>query len=142
MIELEIADHAEQDTNVAIVAVRTNFIRRNEQSWLRRLVGQSTATIVQDAQNNEDRHDHGSAKQEIIEEAFDRGKTHIPDVEHEFVQAVDDIERRPAEGAHHNADQERDNDELQRHPERRIAKKSRDCRHGFPAVYAPRRYAL
>ncbi len=63
-----------------------------------------------------------------------RGKTHIPYTENELPDATHDVERRPAEHAHHDAHQKGDDDEFQRYPKRRIAKKSRDCGHGSPPM--------
>ena len=46
-----------------------------------------------------------------------------------------DVERRPAERAHHDADQERNDDELQHHPKRAIAEKPSNCRHRHSFIY-------
>src|SRR5204863_5427198 len=51
----------------------------------------------------------------------------VPEVDEELLDAVEHIHRRPAEGIHDKADEERHHQQLQDYLERRVAEKARQC---------------
>ncbi len=86
------------------------------------------STEAEKPEDYESRNDDGSAEKEIAQEALDGRKTHVPDVDEEVADALKDIERRPSECAHDDADEKGNDEELQENPKRRVAEKARHCR--------------
>jgi hypothetical protein len=67
----------------------------------RRALGTLLLPVAGDAQKDEGRHHHRSPQQKIAEELAEGVKTQIPDVQEELPDAVEDVERRPAEGVNY-----------------------------------------
>src|SRR5262249_61568605 len=74
-----------------------------------------------------DRDYHDGAKQEVAPHPAYGVEAHVPDVEHEALDAWDDVPRVQPERREHDADQDRHQDEAHQHREGRAAEEAGDC---------------
>lgn len=97
-----------------------------QQLWLiqAKVIFLRLTPVAQQPQNDETRHNHHRAQEEVTCETLNGAKTEVPDAAGKILEAIQNIERRPVERVHDHADEKRYENELEQNTARRVSQKT------------------